>query len=432
MYEDKKRTIFPLGDNLKIFKILDEIIPSDKFLDIDPKILSEEQIKSLDLYISYTFENISYYDFEKVTSKFDSIVNDMNQYDIILAPGDSPAKYINAIKLIGLKTPPIILFPASSIDTDPNIKTINGKLVSGGTTNKYQLDKYLIHLLDGYDNIKSIGIFDLMGYGRSYNSISDSLYRIIPNIIIKKVQYPNLSSLYDILTFSENSGSRCVLKYEISDEYPENKTVSNTFRCNVISLALALVYLKMLNNLLIEEITDKVQLFIEQWSKDIGLNVYNLYKNIYNCTWYNIKTTEIMTGFVELNWRGKREFYKFRSLGKFGYSKIIYDSGYVNEVGSPTIIDNFNVNTIISIDDPTVFITSEKWDDKLLLLTLFNGENVFAVKDNFDNYIGLGNKITKLDGIIYDKYNTVNKSFGIFPKKSTIFQKYVLSGMIID
>lgn len=83
------KTIFPLGNDLKIVKILNEFIPSDKFIDINPYDLTKEQIESLDLYISYTFENLSYTDFKKVAFEFDSIVDDMNQYDLILAPGDS-------------------------------------------------------------------------------------------------------------------------------------------------------------------------------------------------------------------------------------------------------------------------------------------------------------------------------------------------------
>src|SRR5690242_539879 len=109
---------FPLTEELYIVERAQELIPKHKFVNINIMDLSDEDIYIIQKYSTFILPKETLRDnfavFKITADHIEEIYKRLSRYDLIIAPGDSPSKYILSLKLCGFKLP-IIQFPISGL-----------------------------------------------------------------------------------------------------------------------------------------------------------------------------------------------------------------------------------------------------------------------------------------------------------------------------
>lgn len=263
---------FPLYHELSILVDIHQIIPSDKMIDFDVRKLTQKQIDLIERYAIFCLDQrVTENDFQLIklaAKQLDALATVFNQYDLIIAPGDSPAKYINAIQLAQISIPPVIQIPLSGLG-DP-VKFTDAELE--------MIYVYINEFLQVYGiqniNPERIAIFDQISTGMTYLIFTGALNKILGvNIVFPIIPTPSpgwshhtdellikrqlvkidaikdptrkegklRGALYTLMQEGQQSYGRCLPSYKIIDFGQPPKSINAT-NCNVISVLVALAY----------------------------------------------------------------------------------------------------------------------------------------------------------------------------------------------
>jgi hypothetical protein len=271
---------FPLLQHIPSISTLS--IPNDKYVltldDISDRDALDIQLAFFAMLGSDSTKN-KYYSLDYITEKIKPLYKRLNRFDVILAPGDSPAKFINVFRLCGFDVSKFVQFPVSGLGEPEGI---SDEL-------QEKLDEYMSLVLENVDisETSKITLFDYVSSGASIKYIRKSLAKLFPNtkIHLTEIQTDQRHSnakLYSVFNHLMIEGeiyeSRAVRYYPISSfegilpplEEP------NLWKCNLICMTVALRYLGRL-----EEVEDN--------NPGIELG----YKNRYKCSYFDFEKGEI-------------------------------------------------------------------------------------------------------------------------------------------
>ena len=292
---------YPLASEINIIKDIGMIIPRDRFIDFDLSQLTSDEVYIIERYSMYTFGqelSYNYFSFVKnLANNLDELYNSLRKYNLILAPGDSPSKYILIAQLLGINLPPVVLFPLSGLGTEYPLSQSDKRL----------LDNYLEEILRDYDinsNTK-ICLFDYQSSGATENRIRESLKRIFNTEIKLKfieAHVPNVDRQqeYRIMIEGDLWNKRCQPTYKILEN--QSLQLINILRCNVI---VSLVVLARYHKLHFPSSSYWIR-----EAKRLGGIVRELPKIVlshisggkYNAIYYDTNLDEIITGDMEIAW----------------------------------------------------------------------------------------------------------------------------------
>ena len=252
---------FPLSKDLDILDKIHDLISSDRFVDLDIKNLTIKDIDTIQRYASlilpYDLFEYNYIIFHDIAAKLDTLYNKFSQYDLIIAPGDSPSKYVLTLKLCGYNFDNILQFPLSGLGSDEGI--------SVQTSNS--LNNYIAHLLQPFKDIKTIAIFDYSSTGETIRHLTQAIKLSLgQNIKIKHINTPFFGYSIagkqhsSLMVEGEILCSRCIKQFdvnELTNGFPTTIIASNIMKCNIICLIVALAFYGKLTKISIPKIKIK-------------------------------------------------------------------------------------------------------------------------------------------------------------------------------
>ena len=197
---------------------------------------------------------------------------------MIIAPGDSPAKYINVFRLCGFDVSKFVQFPISGLGETEGISSdLQGKL-----------DDYIALVLEDVDitSTTKVCIFDYVSSGASVKYITKSLNTLFSvKLSIVKIQEDQRATnekqygiFKSLMIEGEIHGSRAVRYYPVSsfDGVLPPLEEPHLWKSNLICMMVALHYLRRL-----KEIGDNnPQTLVEEYK-------------LYNCSYYDFESGEI-------------------------------------------------------------------------------------------------------------------------------------------
>lgn len=276
-------TVLPLEADKDILYRIKDIISDNVPVNIDLSTLSSDSIEIIKEYVQYTFPprfgSNNFACISQIADKLDIILANMQEYDVILAQGDSPNIYVRSMQLLGLSIPQVVIFPLSGIQS--------------GVKNKQLLDNYLSYILtsNNVDNNQNIAFFDVIMGGTTFIEIESSLRRIYenPEFILPKIYYPvdkdfteDCALTGTSLFHAEKYGMRCVARYPLTTQLPTQVYLSNIFRCNVITVLICLAYRNRLE-------------------KSRIIEMPKIKSGKYYATWYDIFEEKIEDGLISIS-----------------------------------------------------------------------------------------------------------------------------------
>ncbi|GAG54573.1 unnamed protein product [marine sediment metagenome] len=201
-------------------------IPESRLIessDIDK--LSKENIHILMTYYEQKYGKIEYV--EIFNDLIKDVFNCLNDGDVLLAPGDSPSKIIQVMKINYEVEPGEFIING----VRKNIKIVSFSLSTAQTTKPSEIDKYLFGILES-NNINpndNLIMIDHTEYGKTYKCIRSSIarYKGINTLIeIHDKHGPDCILLDDVLPFIVISTTDYIIKLILKKmDLPSN------FRC---------------------------------------------------------------------------------------------------------------------------------------------------------------------------------------------------------
>lgn len=243
---------FPLSQHLHVLDAIKKFIPMDRLITAQEILsFSTDQIQTLQTYTFYTFpyqvSSDEYRCLEIVAKVGYDVLQILQNGDVVIAPGDSPAKIINLINLLYRigpnvyqdpntgeeKTIYFLSFPLSALGRARKLGLAEEKLHQQYiqqilTNNEIALDSNFVY----FDNISS---------GATLSKLNTIFEKIIGKPI--QLQVLDLGQVWpstlcqdvlDIMDGAEHTGSRCIPKYRISSMLPIMPKI-NLLRCNVFT-----------------------------------------------------------------------------------------------------------------------------------------------------------------------------------------------------
>jgi len=271
----------------KIKDVLHQIIPSNRFMtkeeiydNFSPKLLtsgSDENInRKMNNYqtlLKYIEKDLAPYDVSYCFQKLDKIslevLNRTLDNTLILAPGDSPFRVVNHLKLVyqveenyykyvyeekqETKNIVYLAFPLSGLGGS---KLAKPEVIQGIAD--YLEEIFTVNNVDilYYFNNNSIGFMDAIAAGGTGKNLLAALTLLYveltgnPESKIKWIQEINLRPYYKededdcgdynkyLFSRAEDAGARCVNSYKIKEGVKEDVSLfyKNTFNCNIVSV----------------------------------------------------------------------------------------------------------------------------------------------------------------------------------------------------
>lgn len=235
---------FPLLQRIPSVVTLD--IPRDRYvLSLDG--LTREDINDLQwAFFSMIGSDSSrdkYITLDYIRDRVKSVYERLSDYDIIVAPGDSPAKHVNVFRLCGYDVSKFVQFPVSGL----------GEI--GGITDEMQdtLDEYIALVMAGRELPEggAIALFDYVSSGASTQYMLKSLSKLYPkdSIDIIKIQEDRrdanmkvYDTFYRLMVEGEPHNSRTVRRYPITDfeGVLPSLEAPNLWKSNLICMIVAL------------------------------------------------------------------------------------------------------------------------------------------------------------------------------------------------
>ena len=230
-----------------------EFVPKNRVIDKDDVLnLSDKQIKILKKYFEESFPDIlsseKYSCIGQIEYVISKIFENLNDGDVVIAPGDSPSKIVKIIQIVFGDNDNYIF----EENQNKYIRFINFPISSISFVDSTVIDKYLLKILtfSGIEKIDNMKYLDFIEQGRSYKNIAQSLQRIfrkeymIPTINLKDFQPENQecqSALKLITDISEGTTSRCLPNFNLYDtkKLPDNSLL----RCNTVIAIVSLLLL---------------------------------------------------------------------------------------------------------------------------------------------------------------------------------------------
>lgn len=135
---------------------IEAIIPRHQFADLDVRNLTKDEIKLVCDYAITVLPPKTLQDdfavFRLSAEHIKKLYKKLSKYDLVLASGDSPSKYVLCLKLCGYDLP-VVQFPLSGLGEPEKITSAT----------KAVLDTYLSYLLSSHTSASKIAIFDYGG-----------------------------------------------------------------------------------------------------------------------------------------------------------------------------------------------------------------------------------------------------------------------------
>jgi len=199
----------------------------------------------------------------------------LDQYDVIIAPGDSPAKFVNVFRLCGFDVSKFVQFPISGLGE------------RGGISEKQQetLDEYVALVLKDVNitEVDKVTFFDFISTGASIKYMKKSIVKLYPDIDCDIVDIPRVTSKNQgvycgLMMEGEMCGTRAVRSFPISkfNRVVPPLEASNVWKCNLICLIVALNCLGRLENV-----------------GDTNPKTLSHTESRFNCSYYDFEAREI-------------------------------------------------------------------------------------------------------------------------------------------
>ena len=111
--------LFPLNSELEVIENITNVIPRHEFIKRDLRELSRDEVYIIERYAMYTLPNVVwgdyFYNIHRISNGLEDRYKRLSRFQLIISPGDSPAKYITIFNLLGWKLPPVVSFPLSGL-----------------------------------------------------------------------------------------------------------------------------------------------------------------------------------------------------------------------------------------------------------------------------------------------------------------------------
>jgi len=179
-----------------------------------------------------------------------SILNILDDGDIVLSPGDSPSKIVKIIQIVyGNKDNYTVI--NNGIPTTKHIRFISFPISSVGSyVDPLVIDNYLLSIITNnhISSLSNIKYLDFISQGGSYKNILKSLQRITnSNIIIPTINLAEYqpvdeecqNALKFIFDTSEGTRSRCLPNFNLYET--RSLLPDSLLRCNVVIAILSLL-----------------------------------------------------------------------------------------------------------------------------------------------------------------------------------------------